>query len=153
MPVLAEVKVTANWPFALVVPVNGPAGLAAAPLLLVRVTVTVSPAAATKVPVAGVLLRVTVKVWGWPISLVALGAIEILASTQVLTAGPELAPTPSVDRVSTMPPGFVVKLVCAETVVTPVTADVIDTEQEPVPPAVRQESTPPTKEPGPESMV
>ena len=106
---------------------NGPAGLAAAPLLLVRLMVTVSPAAATKVPVPVSFERVAVKVWGWPISLVALGAIEILALTQVLTAGPELAPTPSVDRVSDDAAGFVVKLVCADTVVTPVTADVIDT--------------------------
>ena len=92
VPALAEVKVTAKWPFASVVPVNGPAGLAAAPLLFVRrdghgLTGGGHEARA----VARVLRRgSTVKVCGWLISLNALGVIEILALTQVLTAGPEL---------------------------------------------------------------
>ena len=55
----------------------------------------------------------TVKVCGWPTSLVASGAIEIFAFTHVLVAGPELAPTPFVLRVSETPP--TVTVVCALT--------------------------------------
>ena len=60
---------------------------------------------------------------GAPTSLVALGVIEIVALTHVLTAGPELAPVPSVFRVSETPP--TVTVVWAETVEVPVVGEVI----------------------------
>ena len=134
VPPVADVNVTAKWPAASVVPVNGPAGLAAAPLLFVSVTVTVSPAAGTKpAPSPASLSRVTVKVCGALISLKALGVIEIRAFTQVLTAGPELPPVPLVVRVSDTPP--TVRVVWAVTVDTPVVGDVIVVVHEPVPPS------------------
>ena len=43
-PAVAEVKVSETWPLALVVSVNGPAGVAVAPLLSVKVMITDVPA-------------------------------------------------------------------------------------------------------------
>ena len=109
LPVVAELNVTWNWPAAFVVPVNGPAGFAAAPFELVSVTVTVSPAAATKpAPLPVSFSSVTVNVCGWPTRLVASGVIEILALTQVLIAGPEFGATPLVVRVRLTPPTLTV---------------------------------------------
>ena len=71
------------------------------------------------------------------ISLVALGVIEIRALTQVLTAGPELAPVPSVLRVRMTPLG-VVKVVWADTVEVPVVGELMVVVHDPVPPAVVQ---------------
>src|SRR3954454_6502875 len=78
--------------------------------------------------------------------------MAILASTQVLVAGPLLPCVVSVLRVSLTPPR-VVNVVWAETTVWPVTPEVIDTWQEPVPPAVVQLLIPPTNVPGPASIV
>src|SRR5438552_602825 len=50
----------------------------------------------TDVPV-GMAVKVIVKVWFWPTSLMASGAISIDASTYVLVAGPELPCVVSVD--------------------------------------------------------
>ena len=78
---------------------------------------------------------VTVNVCGWPTSFVAFGAIEIRALTHVLTAGPEFAAgavrvprqRDAADRQ---------RRVRADTVVTPVTAEVSVIVQLPVPPTV-----------------
>src|SRR5262245_50353466 len=59
-------------------------------------------------------------------------------------------PSPLV-RVNATPP--TVTVVLARTTVVPVTADVIDTVQEPVAPTVVHVFTPPTKEPGPLWML
>src|SRR5437763_785777 len=76
-----------------------------APLELVRVTSTLPTVAATNpAPSPASFWTVTVKVWGWPTSLVALWAMEILASTNVFTASPELGAMPSVERVRATPP-------------------------------------------------
>ncbi len=77
------------------------------------------------------------KVCGALISLVALGVIEMRALTKTLTAGPELAPTPSVLRVSSTPWG-VVNVTWAITVAVPVVGEVIAVVHDPVPPEVVQ---------------
>src|SRR5262249_25423876 len=77
------------------------------------------------------------------------GAIEIFAFTHVFTAGPELAPVPSVARVSTTPPTE--SVTCAETVVCPVPAEVSVTLQLPVVLTVRHDGA--ESAPGPESFV
>ena len=124
VPPLAEVKVTAKWPAASVVPVNGPAGLAVAPLLFVSVTVTVSPAAGDE---ARAVARVLLEGGGEGVRRVDLvegvGRDRDLALTQVLIAGPELPPVPLVARVSDTPP--TVSVVWAVTVEVPVAGDVI----------------------------
>lgn len=74
---------------------------------------------------------------------------DLLASTQFFTARPELPPEPFVVRLSTTPP--TVTAVEALTVVTPVALDVRVTEQEPVPPDVRQLAA--LSEPGPLAMA
>src|SRR5690349_6011356 len=72
LPALGDVNVAENWPLALVVPLNGPVGLAAPALELARLIVMDSPAAVTKpLPSPRSLYRVAVNVWGWPTSLVA----------------------------------------------------------------------------------
>ncbi len=71
------------------------------------------------------------------ISLVAFGVIEMRALTQVLTAGPLLAPTPSVLRVISTPCG-VVNVVWAVTVDVPVVGEVMVVVHDPVPPEVVQ---------------
>src|SRR5437660_679229 len=63
LPAVGEVKVTWNWPLALVVPENGPAGLGAAPLLGVSVTVTGALEAEDDTP-SIYFVTVTVKVCG-----------------------------------------------------------------------------------------
>jgi hypothetical protein len=78
--------------------------------------------------------NVTVNVCGAPTSFVADGAIEIFAFTHVFVAGPEFAPTPFVSRCSDTPPTE--RVVCALTVVIPVTFESRLIWQEPVPPAV-----------------
>ena len=116
-----------HWPLAFVfgpafvqVPVGR--GRQRAPFDVVSVTSTCSFAAGTK-PVPLSFSSVTVKVCGWPTSFVALGAIVIRAATQTFVAGPELAPTPFVCRVSETPPTVVVT--CALTTVEPAVAEVI----------------------------
>ena len=64
----------------------------------------------------------TVKVCGWPTTLVAFGVIWIRAFTHRLIAGPEFRARPFVVRVSEMPPTETV--VEAFTVSTPVMAEV-----------------------------
>ena len=86
------------------------------------------------VPVTDILLQRHRERMRAPTSLVAFGAIRIRAFTHVFTAGPEFAPVPSVFRVKGTPP--TVTVVCALTVVTPVTAEDRPIVQEPVPPAV-----------------
>src|SRR3954463_14534697 len=153
-PAEGELKVIVHCPAAFVFApafVHVPVGaVCAAPLLSVRATSTCSPAAGSKVPVPGSFSRVTVNVCGWPTALVAFGAIEIRALTQVLTAGPELSPLASVSRVSDTPPTDTV--VWADTVVTPVTADERSIVHEPVPPDVVQGFAP-ANAPGPLSLV
>src|SRR5262249_50334779 len=84
-PAVADVKVTWNWPLALVVPERGVDGTALAPLVLVRVTVTLAPAAGDEPPLM-ILLTVTVKVWGAPTAFTSSGAMLMLASTTVTVA-------------------------------------------------------------------
>src|SRR5438445_225890 len=62
-----------------------------APLLAASVTTGLIPGGAlTKpLPVPPFCFTVTVNVWFWPTSLVAFGEIAMLASTNVLVAGPE----------------------------------------------------------------
>ena len=76
------------------------------------------------------------KVWPWPTSLKASGVMLDSALTQVLTAGPELAPAPSVLRVSDTPATETV--VCALTVEVPVVGELMVVVHDPVPPAVVQ---------------
>ena len=73
-------------------------------------------------------------VCGAPTRFVASGVIAIFASTHLFVAGPEFAPAPSVLRVSETP--ATASVVCALTVVTPVTAELRLIVQEPVPPDV-----------------
>src|SRR5262249_40548563 len=83
-------------------------------------------------------------------SFVADGAIAIAPFTHVFVAGPVLPPVSSVSRVSPTPRTETV--VCAETVVTPVVADVSVIVHEPEPPAVVHGFGVPSV-PGPESLL
>jgi hypothetical protein len=88
----------------------------------------------------------------WPFPAVAvtpLGAPGV-ATFQATIAGSESAPAPSVARISGEP--STVTVTCAETVVTPVIADVTPTAQLPVPPETVQVLGV-VKVPGPESIV
>ena len=84
LPAVGELKVIVHCPAASVFApafVHVPVGaVCAAPLESVNVTSTCSPAAGTK-PAPMSFCRVTVKVCGAPTSLVASGAIVILAAT------------------------------------------------------------------------
>ena len=136
MPAVGELTVTVNWPDALVVPVNGPAGDGVAPFAALQVTVTDSPAAGRKPPPVS-FSSVTVNVCACRTSFVADGAIEILAAAQLFTASGEspgrLSP---VARVSTTPPTLTV--VDAWIAVEPPVGDEITTVHDPVEPAVVQ---------------
>jgi len=134
VPAVADVKVTEHCPDAFVVHANGPEGDGFAPFAPDKLIVMLSPAAAVNDPAPVSFSSVAVNVCGCPIALVAFGAIEMRAFTQVLVAGPELAPTPSVLRVSDTPPTE--SVVWALTFVTPVTADVMVVVQLPEPPVV-----------------
>ena len=85
------------------------------------------------------------------ISFVAVGVIEILAFTQVLSAL-TLSPTlvSPVARFNVTPP--TTTIVDAFTTVVPATAEVICTVQSPVVPTVVHVFTPPTKLPGPPTI-
>ena len=94
-------------------------------------TSTCSPAAGTNGPCRCPSCSVTVKVCGWPTSLVAFGAIVIFALTHVFVASALSPAVPSpVARVSGTPPTVTVGR-CALTVVTPVVLEVSATVQRP----------------------
>src|SRR5207247_11236362 len=107
VPPELEVKVIAHWPLALV-PDEAQVSVtfvAVAPLALVRVTAGFTPPTGCgPLPEPSSALTVTVKVWLSPMPFVALGAIAMVASTNVFTAGPELPDWPLVVRVSETPP-------------------------------------------------
>src|SRR5206468_12319884 len=102
-----EVRVTVHWPLVLV-PDEAQVSVmfvAVAPLALVRVTAGFTPPTGCgPLPEPSSALTVTVKVWLSPMPFVALGAIAMVASTNVFTAGPELPDWPLVVRVSETPP-------------------------------------------------
>ena len=135
VPPVADVNVTAKWPAASVVPVNGPAGLAARAVAVGQghghrlAGGRDEACAVTRVLVEG--HREGVR----RVDLVeGVGRDRDPGVHPVLTAGPELPPVPLVVRVSDTPP--TVRVVWAVTVDTPVVGDVIVVEHEPVPPAV-----------------
>ena len=88
-----DVKVTLNWPRALVTPAKGPVGTAEAPLKLVKSTVTGAPLAGSNgepfisesMPSPRSSCTVTVKVWGWPTSLVSSGVMVMNRSPWTAT--------------------------------------------------------------------
>src|SRR5262245_62351885 len=95
-------------------------------------------------------LTVIVNVWSVPTALVPVGGlISMLASTQVLLAGPLLPAGPSVVRV-TVPSLVSGMFDVADTTVVPVPADVITTvPHATAPPPASLPILPPTKLPGP----
>ena len=135
LPAVGEVKMIVHWPVASVFAPASSQVLAAAfttelaPFESVSVKSTCSPAAGTNVPVPVSFGSVTVKVCGWPTSLVASGAIEIFALTQVFDGRAGVrARRRSVSRVSVSAADRDAS--CAPmTVVTPVVAEVRSTVQ------------------------
>src|SRR5262249_35066045 len=112
---------------------------------------TVSPAAGTRpAPAPRAFFTVTVNVWLSPTSLVASGAIVMLASTHVFTAGPEVPAVRSVLRVSGR--RLTDSVVCALTVVVPAVEETSVIVQLPVPPEVVH-GFGVVKPPGPLSIV
>jgi hypothetical protein len=150
VPGIAEATVTPHSPAAFVTHPSGPAGTGPAPFAGERATVTVSPAAGTNDPVPVSFSSRAVKVCGSPARPVPVEAIEILASTHVVSAGSEFARSPSVPRTSALP--FTESVECADTSVTPGRGELSVTPQLPVPPetvhGLGEAITP-----GPESIV
>ena len=142
LPAVGEVNTIVHWPArsvfapALSQVLATASSTAPAPLEFVSVKSTCSLAAATNVPVPLSFCSVTVKVCGLPTSFVALGVIEIRASTQVLTAATELPFWPFVVRSRfTL---LTETVVLAVTVVEPVVGEVRPMVHSPVAPTVAQ---------------
>src|SRR5438132_3787081 len=100
VPALSDRKVMEHVPF--VVPVLAQLLVTSwyeAPLLFVSVTVGFVPVGALTKPAPSPLSisTVTVNVWYWPTALTASEPMVILASTQVLVAGPLLSPVELVE--------------------------------------------------------
>src|SRR5262245_45244364 len=133
IPAEFEVNTTVHWPLASRLSPEGWASsqllaaafsTALAPLEPVSVTstlptvagvnpVTPSPPWAAVRPSSWV--TVAVKVWGSPTPFTSSAAIEILASTNRLTASPELLPVPSVSRTRVTPSTTRVTVACPVT--------------------------------------
>src|SRR6185503_1087343 len=147
MPAVGELKVTVHEP---VPPAVVQLGAESVPGPEAMAKLIVVPSGALVYPPVPVLMFTwPVKVWLALISLVPSAAIETLASTQVLVAGPLLPPAPLVLRERLTPPTLTV--VEALTMVMPAVAEVSVTVHEPVPPAVVQLGA--ESVPGPEAMA